>query len=104
MSSGWRYGYDTVLMHRCIQGETLYTCDQFGVDGKMYVALWLPALWQICRRSSLKYEGGNGNSWQQNLNSESKRQICCWTEGPRGFFMWLVMIHTHTECCACMCL
>ena len=29
------YRYDTVLMHRRIQGETLYMCDQFGVNGKM---------------------------------------------------------------------
>ena len=37
MSSGWRYGYDTVLMNRHIQSKTLYMCDQFGVNGKMYV-------------------------------------------------------------------
>ena len=36
-SSGWRYGFDTVLMYRCIQGNTLYMCDQFGVDHKLYV-------------------------------------------------------------------
>ena len=36
-SSGWRYGYDTVLMHRRIQGDALYMCAQFGVDGKLYV-------------------------------------------------------------------
>ena len=29
------YGYDTVVMQRRIQGETLYMCDQFGVDGKV---------------------------------------------------------------------
>ena len=31
VSSGWRYGYDTVLC------DTLYMCEQFGVDGKLYV-------------------------------------------------------------------
>ena len=33
VSSGWRYGYDTVLMHRRIQGDTLYMHKKFGVDG-----------------------------------------------------------------------
>ena len=39
LSSGWRYGYDTVLMHTCVQGETLYMCDQLGVDGNVYVGV-----------------------------------------------------------------
>ena len=47
MSSAWRYGYDTVLMQRRIQGETLYMCEQFGVDGKLYVGvIWTSALWR----------------------------------------------------------
>ena len=36
VSSGWRYGYDTVLMPRCIQGNTLYMFEQFCVDGKLF--------------------------------------------------------------------
>ena len=27
----------TVLIDRCIQGETLYICDQLGVDEKVYL-------------------------------------------------------------------
>ena len=26
-----------ILMHRCIQGNTLYMYEQFGVDEKLYV-------------------------------------------------------------------
>ena len=26
LTSGWRYGYDTVLMHRRIQGDIVYVC------------------------------------------------------------------------------
>ena len=39
MFSGWHYGCDTVLTHRCIQGKTLYMFDQLGVDGKVYVGV-----------------------------------------------------------------
>ena len=37
VSSGWRYGYDTVLMHRYIQGDSLYIPERFGVAVKLYV-------------------------------------------------------------------
>ena len=37
VSSGWRYGYDIVLMHRRIQGNTLYKCEECGVDGILYI-------------------------------------------------------------------
>ena len=37
VSSGGSYGYDTELVHRRIQGDTRHMCDQFGVDGKLYV-------------------------------------------------------------------
>ena len=39
VSSGWGNGYDTVLMHRCFQGQTHYMCDHFGVNGKVYVGI-----------------------------------------------------------------
>ena len=35
--SGWHYGYDTDLMHRCIQGNSLYIPERFGVEGELYV-------------------------------------------------------------------
>ena len=35
--SGWHYVYDTVLMYRCIQGESLYIPEKFGRDRKLYV-------------------------------------------------------------------
>ena len=37
VSSRWRYQYDTVLMHRGIQGDIIYMYDEFGVHGKLYV-------------------------------------------------------------------
>ena len=37
MSSGWRYDDDTVLMHRYIQGDSLYIPERFGVEGELYV-------------------------------------------------------------------
>ena len=37
MSSGWCYGHKTVLLHRHIQGDTLYMCNPSGVNGKLYV-------------------------------------------------------------------
>ena len=39
MSSRWRCVYEAVLMHRCVQGGTLYMCDQFGVGGTMSVGV-----------------------------------------------------------------
>ena len=45
VSSWWHYGYDTVPMHGAIQGEIVYLCDEFGVDGKLYVE-GLDALWR----------------------------------------------------------
>ena len=36
VSSGWCYGYDTVLMHRHNQGKNLYMYVEFGVDGELY--------------------------------------------------------------------
>ena len=39
MSTRWRYGADTVLMHRCVQGGTLYIHDEFGVDRTMSVGV-----------------------------------------------------------------
>ena len=36
VSSGWRSGYDTVLMHRSIQGNSLYIPERFGRDSKLY--------------------------------------------------------------------
>ena len=33
----WVAGYDTVLMHRYIQGDSLYIPDRFGVHGKLYI-------------------------------------------------------------------
>ena len=36
-SSGWRFDDDTVLMHRCIQGDSLYIPERFGVEGELYV-------------------------------------------------------------------
>ena len=45
-NSGWRFGkYDTVLMHRSIQGETLYMCDQSGVDGRVHVGVKAGTRW-----------------------------------------------------------
>ena len=43
--SGWCYGYDTVLMHRHIQGDTLNMCERFGGDGNLYVQV-IRTLWQ----------------------------------------------------------
>ena len=37
VSSGWRYGCDTGLMHWYIQGDSLYIPEKFGGDGKLYV-------------------------------------------------------------------
>ena len=39
LSSQWRYGYDTALMHRGIEVDIIYMCDEFGVHGtwKLYV-------------------------------------------------------------------
>ena len=37
VSSGWRFEYDTALMRRHNEGKTLYMCEQFGVDEKLYV-------------------------------------------------------------------
>ena len=39
MSSRWRYGYHTVLIHRCVQGRTLYMRDKFGEDRSMCVGV-----------------------------------------------------------------
>ena len=38
MYSGWCFGYDTVLMHRHTEGNTLYICEQLGVYGKLYAS------------------------------------------------------------------
>ena len=35
VSSGWHYGYDTVLMHRSIQGNSLSISERFGRDRKL---------------------------------------------------------------------
>ena len=37
VSSGWRYGYDTGLMHRYIQDDSVYIPEKFGGDGKLCV-------------------------------------------------------------------
>ena len=37
VSSGWGYDDDTVLMHRYIQGDSLYIPERFGVEGELYV-------------------------------------------------------------------
>ena len=39
MYSRWRCVFDTVLMHRRVQGGTLYIHDEFGVDGTMSVGV-----------------------------------------------------------------
>ena len=39
MSSRWRCVFDAVLMHRCVQGGTLYMHDEFGVDRTMSVGV-----------------------------------------------------------------
>ena len=39
VSSRWRYGYHTVLIHRRVQGGTLYMRDQFGEDQSMCVGV-----------------------------------------------------------------
>ena len=36
VSSGWRYGYDTVPMHRYMQGASLYLPERFGTDRTLY--------------------------------------------------------------------
>ena len=37
VTSRWYYGYDTVLIHGGIQGDTVNICDEFDEDGKLYV-------------------------------------------------------------------
>ena len=37
VSSGWHCDDDTVLMHRYIQGDSLYIPERFGVEGELYV-------------------------------------------------------------------
>ena len=37
VSTGWHYGYDTVLMHRDIQDDSPYIPERFGVHGELYV-------------------------------------------------------------------
>ena len=58
MSSAWRYGYDAVLMHRRVQGNTLYMCEQFGVDGKLHV--------EVIRTSCFMVEDENGLHYHVN--------------------------------------
>ena len=36
MTSGWRSGYDTVSMHRHMQGASLYIPERFGADRTLY--------------------------------------------------------------------
>lgn len=38
VSSVWCHGYDTVMMHRRIQGDIRYMSEQFCVDGKIPAA------------------------------------------------------------------
>ena len=37
---------DLVLMHRDMPGNTLYMCQQFGIDGKLYVEVIRASLYE----------------------------------------------------------
>lgn len=54
VSSGWRYWSDTVLMQRRIRGNNLYMCEQYGVDGKLYVGVMMSSC----------FMAKSGNGWQ----------------------------------------
>ena len=54
VSSRWRYGYGTILMERCIQGDTLYMCEQFDVDGKFYIEV-IRSWWFMVKHQNGQY-------------------------------------------------
>ena len=58
MSSRWRYGYHTVLMHRRVQGGTLSMCDEFGVDQTMSVGV-IRIIWYVARHRNSSRRHGN---------------------------------------------
>ena len=51
LSTWWRRGCDTVLMHRLIQDDTFYMCEKCGADRKLHV--------EVIRTSCFMAKDGN---------------------------------------------